>query len=412
MKIQLIEAFQGGHHSNYIEALLPTFRHFLENGRLSEVVITITPRHFEALQEQGVIKTEQVNLRFSPNLPETNPDPNTWDRKHLFDVMNAAVKEVRPDAVICTSADYDVMMNALFKRQAHFGFKSGTRAVGIFHYGFPSGVALSWKERVKQWIYETSWRHASWDRFLFVNPLVYESLLAKNDAFSQKLTLLPDPVVAKIDIDKIEARQRLNLPTEGTYLGFVGMMDNRKAIPEVLAGFVHSKAHETSRLLLAGFMSPEYAAIIESQYGDLVKSQRIIVMNRFLSNEEVQLGYAAIDVNVLLQYRRMNLSANLLKAVSYEKPIIVDDCGYTGMMTKRFALGELCHVLEIASVSAAITRAIARSENYQTSPQARRLLAFHSPENYGNTIMSELLAEQNKEELLSWDWVCQGVDQY
>jgi glycosyltransferase involved in cell wall biosynthesis len=405
MKIQLIEAFQGGHHSNYIEALLPTFRRFLQSGQLTEVVITITPRHFAALQQQGIVTVEQVNLRFSPTLPESNPNPNMRDRKQIFNMINAAVSNAQPDAVICTSADYDVMMNAVFKRQAHFGFNSGTRAVGVFHYGFPGGVALSWKERVKQWIYDTAWRHASWDRYLFVNPLVYESLLKKKDAFSRKLSLLPDPVPAKVDVDMMEARRRLNIPTDGTYLGFVGMMDNRKAIPEVLAGFVHSKAYESSRLLLAGFLLPEYASLLENQYSDLVKSQRIIVMNRFLSSEEVQLGYAAIDVNVLLQYRRMNLSANLLKAVAYEKPIIVDDCGYTGMMAKRFALGELCHVHDVDSVSAAMLRAIAQSASYQLSSQARRLLAFHSSDNYGNTIMAELLAGQNKENLLTWDFV-------
>lgn len=405
MKIQLIEAFQGGHHTNYIEALLPTFRRYLEIGRISEVVITVTARHFEVMQQQGIVVNERLNLRFSPTLTETDPDPNMRERKHLFDKISAAVKHERPDAVICTTADYDVMVNALCKWQAHFGAKFGTCAAGVFHYGFPTGVALSWKERAKQSIYETSWRHASWDRLLFVNPVVYESLLKKQDAFSRKLTLLPDPVPAKIDIAMVEARRRLNLPTDGTYLGFVGMMDGRKAIPEVLAAFVHSKAYESCRLLLAGSLMPEYAALLENKYSHLVKDQRIIVMNRFLSNEEVQLGYSAINVNVLLQYRRMNLSANLLKAVAYEKPIIVDDCGYTGMMTKRFALGELCNVNDIASISAAMTRAISQFANYRLSEQARRLVAFHSVENYGNTMMNVMLAGKHQENLLTWDWV-------
>jgi len=409
MKVQLIEAFQGGHHTNYIEALLPTFRRFLESGRVSEVVITVTARHYQVMQQQGIVVNEPLNLRFSPTLPITDPNPNICERKRLFERINQAVKDEQPDAVICTTADYDVMVNALYKWRAFFGAKSHIRALGVFHYGFPEGVALSWKERVKQWIYETSWRHASWNRYLFVNPVVYESLLKKQDAFSRKLTLLPDPVPSKIDIDMIEARRRLNLPIDGTYLGFVGMMDNRKAIPEVLAAFVHSKAYESSRLLLAGSLMPEYVTLLENQYSHLLKDQRIIVINRFLSNEEVQLGYSAINVNILLQYRRMNLSANLLKAVAYEKPIIVDDCGYTGMMTKRFALGELCNVDDIQSVSKAISHAIAKSANYQLSAQAQRLLAFHSLENYGNTIMNGLLADKKPENLLTWAWVNQGI---
>lgn len=411
MKIQLIEAFQGGHHTNYIEALLPTLRTFLQRGQISEAVITITQKHYNLLVHQGVAKKEEVNLHFKATLPEVNPNPKLQDRLRLFDSINASVKEVCSDAIICTSADYDVMFNALLHKKANFGGALGPRAVGVFHYGYPKNESLTWKEKIKQKIYETSWQHATWNRFLFVNPMVYEGIIQTEGIFASKITLLPDPVPTKINMESAEARERLNIPSDGIYIGFVGMMDNRKAIPEILASFVNSKAYESSRLLLAGLLAEEYHQLIYEKYSHLVNNQRIILINRHLTNDEIQLGYAAVDVHALLQYRRMNLSANLLKAVAYGKPILVDSCGYTGMMANRFALGSTCDVNDLESISKAMVQAIELASNFKPSIQSSRLLQFHNPDNYANTVMSELLNSKNDAknlDIYTWDWVCES----
>lgn len=410
MKIQLIEAFHGGHHTNYIEALLPTFRRNLENGQVSEVTITVTKTHHEQLLRQGIAQQESVNLRFLPTFPDTSPNPNLQDRYQLFRSINQSVQEVDADAFICTSADYDVMFSALLKNNASYGTKNGCKALGVFHYGYPRSKSLAWKENLKQKIYETAWRNAAWDRFLFVNPLIYEYIKQENSKFSARTTLLPDPVPAIISIETTEARERLGIPQDGFYLGFVGMVDSRKAIPELLAAFVHAKAHLSSRLLLAGMLAKEYHELIQEKYADLVKSKRIILINRHLSNDEIHLGYAAIDAQVLLQYRRMNLSANLLKAVAYVKPILVDNYGYTGMMASRFGLGSSCDVHNIDSISEAIIHLIETSKNFKPTPQSKRLMEFHKFDNYANTIMAELISSsKTNSELHTWDWVCEGL---
>ena len=409
MKIQLIEAYKSGHHTNYIDALLPAFRRNLESGVITEVVITVTQSHYELLVQQGIAQPETVNLRFMPTFPEIDPNPSFKERIALFDAFRAAVDAVNPNAILATSADYDVMVNALFSRKANFGGQKGPHAVGVFHYGYPSSETLTWKEKLKQSIYETSWKNSTWDRFLLVNPMLYEELVKKKGALYSKLTLLPDPVPSRIDVSALEARQRLGIPLDGLYVGFVGMMDQRKAIPELLAGFVNSGASKSSRLLLAGRLAHEYQQLINDTYADLVANQTIIVINRHLSNEEIQLGYAAVDVHALLQYRRMNLSANLLKAVAYGKPILVDNCGYTGMMVNRFDLGVACDVNNAESINHALREAIEKAPTFKPSLQANRLVAFHHPDNYANTVINALLNTEARQgiELKTWDWVCQ-----
>lgn len=407
MKILLIEAFHGGHHTNYIEAMLPAFRQSLMAGEASEVCITISEHHYNNLVMAGIVKQESLNIRYSPTFPVTSQNPSFRERFNLFNTFKRVIEESDADAVIVPSADYDVSVNAL----CSFGGKKPVYAVGVFHYGYPSSTKLTMKETVKRYVYELSWRNSNWNKLLFVNPVVYEGLARTNGSFSNKIQLLPDPVPPALEIDCEEARARLGIPSEGVYVGFVGMMDERKAIPQVLAVFSEKKMYEKCRLLLAGQLAKQYEELIHKRYQHLIDDQRIILINRHLSSVEVQQGYAAIDIVALLQIRRMNLSANLLKAVAYDKPVIADDCGYTGMMVRRFELGYLCDVDDHGSVTNAISRALEKAKSFEPSPQSQRLKEFHHPDNYAKTVMQSLNQNKNHtDKPLTWDWVCQNLD--
>ena len=64
---------------------------------------------------------------------------------------------------------------------------------------------------------------------------------------------------------------RLLLDTEGRYLGLLGSLDRRKAVPELLAAFREAQLAPTDRLLLAGGLDPAYAALIAEHYNDLLR---------------------------------------------------------------------------------------------------------------------------------------------
>jgi hypothetical protein len=90
------------------------------------------------------------------------------------------------------------MFSALLKNNASFGTRSVCKVLSVFHYGYPRSKSLAWKENLEQKIYETAWRNAAWDRFLFVNPLIYEFIKQENSKFAARVRLLPDPVQAKL----------------------------------------------------------------------------------------------------------------------------------------------------------------------------------------------------------------------
>jgi hypothetical protein len=403
MKFQLVEAFKGGHHTNYIEALLPALRMCLKESILSEVVINVSKSHYELLVQSGVVVKESNNLIITPTFPEFNPNPSLKERYQLFKALSVLVQKENADAVVCTSADYDIMYNALLTN-----FLPHANKLGIIHYGYPEDADLSFKEKIKQKIYRLSWKYSKWDKLLLVNPVVFECIRNQDSHILNKMHLLPDPVQFGENVDVLEARNRLGIPVDGNYIGFVGMMDHRKAIPELLFGYVNSGAYKTTRLLLAGRLNEDFTKLIESEYQNYVDNQRIILINRHLTSDEIQWGYMAIDVHALLQYRRMNLSANLLKAAVNKKMIIVDNCGYTGMMVRRFNLGFTCNVNNHDSVSETLLKALEFLPNFIASDSINRLAEFHSPDNYAYTIINEAM----KAKLLptrSWDWVCEGA---
>jgi glycosyltransferase involved in cell wall biosynthesis len=201
----------------------------------------------------------------------------------------------------------------------------------------------------------------------------------------------------------------LNLPTEGRYVGFIGVMDTRKAIPELLTAWQAAQSDANDYLLLAGRLDPGYRQLIAAEFSELLQQGRIILLDQHLTAEQLIAGYSALDAVAVVQYRRANLSANLLKAIAAGRPAIVDRYGYTGMVVERFQAGYACDVTNVADLTAALKMALAESPSYTLSPQAERLIQFHHPSNFAHTVLqglTGLLPADYSSEIKTWEWVC------
>jgi glycosyltransferase involved in cell wall biosynthesis len=405
--LQVIEPFEGGHHSNYILELIPAMNLLIQDKILSSVYLTVTEAHAKVLKP--ILSNEGSWLQLDPSLAQISPSPSPRERYELFRSSRAASRRVSPDAVLYTSADYDIVNNAFYGATLGTVRDPPFRTAGILHYGYPAGANLSMREKVKRSVYEVAWRGATYDELLMVNPVVYEGLKAHVPGLNRRTTLLPDPVPRPPRITTGEARQRLGIPIDGPYIGYVGMMDQRKAVPELVDAFAQWTLKSDARLVLAGRLLPQYRAWIDVEHGDLVSSERILVIDKELSADELLWGYAAMDVLAILQYRRFNLSANVLKAVSFGKPIVVDAVGHAAMVAERFGAGFTCDVNSTSTITGALTSALEAAENYSASESTKRLIEFHDPLNYCRVALGSLCGSQVARVLgdpISWEWVC------
>lgn len=411
MKIQVFEQFEGGHHTNYIEALLPELANLVNKNIVDEVVITVTPKHFTAFQQNDVVQQFSGLIQFDPSLPAVSPNPSLKDRKQITTHLVNAIARHRPDYLISTSADYESLFLAIRRRLGMPSLPSQLVSLGMFHYGYAGAGETKWSDRVKQFIYSFAWKNSTWSRLLMVNPIVYEALSHEKPTFRQRIGLLPDPVPSSVYLDKITARKMLNLPTEGRYVGFIGVMDLRKAIPELLAAWQAAQSDANDYLLLAGRLDPGYRQLIETEFSHFLQQGRIILLDQHLTAEQLIAGYSALDVVAVVQYQRSNLSANLLKAIAAGRPAIVDRYGYTGMLVERFQAGYACDVTYHADLTATLKTALAESPNYTLSPNAERLIQFHHPSNFAQTVLqglAGLLPADYPSQIKTWEWVCKS----
>jgi glycosyltransferase involved in cell wall biosynthesis len=424
MKVQIFEQMTGGHYTEYIQYLLPTLVRLVDEKLISKVVVTITPKHFQSEAFQKQLSNYASQIHFDPCLQEVNPclslDPKLLVKqpKAFFSALKwrsqtaanlaASVCRIKPDYLISTTAETQSSISGAM--QSFFGrqlLPNSLCSQGIFHYG-SGGTTTSFVETFKDLCYRANWKSSPWSRLLFVNPLIYEQLKLQESLFTKRFDLVPNPVPAFIPFDKKSARNSLKIPNTGRYIGFIGSMDSRVAIPELIAAFNAAISNPTDRLLLAGKILPKYKQLIEDKYKELLADGRLILIDRYLDGDEVNLGFCAIDVVSLLYYKRANLSANLLKAISAQRPVIANDFGYTGMMVKRFDAGWACDLLDHEVLIATLRSSLEACETYQVNERTSRLVQFHHPDNYAATVLMDLrnmLPPDSISPPKTWEWV-------
>jgi glycosyltransferase involved in cell wall biosynthesis len=269
---------------------------------------------------------------------------------------------------------------------------------------------MGWKNRSKRAVYNTAFGHSSWNRLNFVNFLMYERFASQGGR--GRIGMVPDPVPEIPLLDKTDARRRLGIPEDGRIVGFVGMMDHRKAIPELLRAFREAPLGKTDRLLLAGTLDPSFAALIDSSFRDLVRENRLILINRRLGDAELQQGFCSLDVACLPYYEFPGLSSLMLKAVAARRPVLVHDFGWMRAIARRFDVGTRCNIHLQGEFSSAIADALESAPNHGFHAATQALLDYHRPASFVEHSLGTLreLVHRQVQEPPSWESVMDTLD--
>jgi glycosyltransferase involved in cell wall biosynthesis len=238
-----------------------------------------------------------------------------------------------------------------------------------------------------------------------VNPLLYDATLRQGRWAEGRVKLLPHPVAVRPAIPKAAARRSLGIPVDGIYLGQIGKSDGRKAIPELLAAFRAAALPADRRILLAGTQYAPHQALIDEHYADMVRDGRLIVLDRYLSREELFVATCATDV-ISVAYYTDQLSANLLAAVAAGRPVIGERTGYTGTIIDAFGVGYATDIRNPHDFATNVTTAFGASADFRFSPAAERLLHFHDPQHFVDTLLRPLYARLGLAPVASpsWNW--------
>ena len=252
-----------------------------------------------------------------------------------------------------------------------------------------------------------------WGKLHLLDPLVYNAVKARGGALADHISLLPDPVPPMLDMTRKEARQRLQLPEDGRYIVSAGALDSRKGTDLLIRAFRQSKRADNDRLLLAGRLAPDMRKLVDCECKEWVASNRIIAMDRFISDEEFNFAITAADV-VCTPYRRHIGSASIaIRAASAERFVLASDYGWLGHIVPQFGLGRVCDVESIDVLSSELTTALEDASCHAWGESARRFVAFHSETNFAaawTARLRERLGKPRDEQRMTWDKVMESIN--
>jgi glycosyltransferase involved in cell wall biosynthesis len=249
---------------------------------------------------------------------------------------------------------------------------------------------------------------ANWDILHFLDPIPYELICRQYPEQSHRFRLMPDPVESVPQISQNVARRKLGLSASGRYAGYLGLMSDRGAADRLLTAFRRAKLPPEDRLLLAGPMSDDVRFCVDQDHGDLLRSGRVIKIERHLSLDEVMLGVLACDLVCIPAKFRMGSSSFLIRAATAGRPVLADNFGWTGWAIERFDLGWQVDLNDIPAFARTFEVAMENAGGKTLSPAAKRFVRFHSAENFKahwTARLRERLKLPPDPNLVPWHWV-------
>ena len=409
MRVLVHQQFHLGHHYQYLAHLLPSLIPLVD-----EVVVALTAAGASSSEFRAFLEPFATRVQFDMSLPTADPRLLRKERWRLHNDLRRAVRRTRADYVLVPSGDAQATFLPVFHLTGLGALPHNCPVEFGIHYGLGTG-AVGIQAKFKDWIQRKSFVWSGANRIHVVSFLFYEQFRRFEPSFGERVSLMPHPVPANPRLTKAESRRALSIPEDGRYIGLAASIDSRKAIGEFLAAFRDAAASRSDRVLLAGVIVPSQMQTIESSFRDLVDRGQLILKAGFLDTTTFQQVLTALDV-VCTPYPAFGgLSSTLLEGVAAGRPILANAYGWSRAVIDRFELGWTCNIHDHDRFVESIRTALELSASYRESEAARRLLAFHTPSNFGDLWVQRIRERKSagaSSESRSWPWVLEAIPEH
>ncbi|MCA9264475.1 MAG: glycosyltransferase family 4 protein [Planctomycetales bacterium] len=412
MRALIFEAAHRGHHLTYVRHLVP------ELLELGVDVVLVTSKTAAASTEYGQL-IEPLLTGTQPSQLGSNrftvdadfdyaPRTNWQSTASRIRALRERLRRYQPDFAYLPTAD-GISQALGVGRWMGQGLKQGKcRLEAVVHntrFAVPGrGLADSLSSRMRL----RATAMAPWDRWYVVDCRAYQFLKDHCPGAARKCHLLPDPVELLPALSTSEARQRLELPCDGRYVGFCGLINASKGFDRMIEAFDQAQLEPTDRILFAGRIDQEMQSWLDKNAQHLIRDGRLISLNRFLSFEEMHAALSAMDLVCIPYPRHASISSILLRAAAARRPLLASDFGWIGYVTARFQLGTTCDLTRPDVFRETLRQALIAAPNYQWSPAAKQFSQFNSVENFAATWTQSLrsaLGKPPSSALLPWESV-------
>lgn len=405
MRALIVEPDLAGHHAPYLA-------HMIE--ALSELGVHTTVAVPTDTYDRVEYKTHLQPIRAEADF-QCVVDVGAAGSAAAAYAKNAAIRDAirrfEPDHVLVPYVDGVTQVATLLGAIGSPTVPRGVFSEGLlFRGGFAYG-GLSTRERVQHGVSRRLLSRSPWSIIHFLDPLPFEDVRSRDELLAARARLMPDPVEAAPRVSRAEARRALGLEEDGRYIVLAGGIDRRKGADLLLHAFLRARLSSDDRLLLAGSLSPDVRALLGADFEPLISAKRLVLLDRYLPNEELLLAIVAADLVCVPYPRHIGSASILIRAAAAERPVLSSTFGWVAHMTSRFALGWSCDVLERDEFAHALGSALDRSASWHRSDAGRRFAEYHSMPNFRahwTAALRNRLGLPEHPDKRSWEWVTEG----
>jgi glycosyltransferase involved in cell wall biosynthesis len=250
-----------------------------------------------------------------------------------------------------------------------------------------------------------------WVKIHTIDPTAFAWVQARGGTLANRFSLVPDAMDEFTPVARETARRTLDIPIEGRYIVSVGSHAvPRKGSQLLLEAFVRARLGSTDRLLLAGTLGEELKRRLETEFADLYRLQRIVVIDKYLDDADLMNALAASDVVCTPYFDHVISSGIVLRAAQAGRPVLAPRQGWLGDIVPRFQLGETGDILEVAALAAALEKAVERADGFRVSRACERLVEYSSARNFAAlwaVRFRERMGLPREDDVRTWEWVLQ-----
>ena len=249
----------------------------------------------------------------------------------------------------------------------------------------------------------------------YIDPVVFEWVLNNvGGKAGQKARFIPDPIAPLSLPIRSKARAMLRLPEHKKLIMSIGMQEHRKGVDYLIGACARWRPAEPASIVLAGKLSGGIRDMVTNEYRHLVDEGRLIVLDRYLSNEEFNACFAAGDL-IAAPYRPHPQPSHIvLHAATAGKMVLAANNGWFTYIVPRFSLGRLCDPQDLEQFAEMLDLTLHEAERYQVSPAAKRLVEFHRSENFvlqWRQGLSRMMGRAEDAPPRDWKWVLSGEEE-
>ena len=403
MRVLIIEQrYDGGHYLNYVRYLVQAFAPL---G--CEIVVAVPKAAPESAQFKKYLSPHQSRFRLEFIQPGgyarsiwrlIQTDARTF--RNLID-------RVRPDAVYLPTLEPRMAMSLAWWLALRLRL-SRLHCEALL-LGLPAAYGMA---RPSVFIAQMAVRTMPFDIVHYIDPVVFDWVSGKiGGKAGKKARFIADPVDPVLPPTRSKARAMLHLPKHKKLIMSIGMQDHRKGVDYLIRACARWHPAEPASIVLAGPLSPQIRQLVTLEYRHLVDDGRLIVLDRFMRNEEINACCAASNL-IAAPYRpQPHPSSIVLHAATAGKMVLAANSGWLAYMVPKFSLGRLCNPEDPEILAEALELALHEAEGYKLSAAAQRLVEFHRSENFmlqWRQGLSRIMGKCEHGPVRDWNWVLNG----